>query len=39
VRAKKLVPVVDRVLPLSQAREAFRMLDERRVFGKVALVP
>ncbi len=39
VQQDKLVPVVDQVLPLSEAREAFRALDERRVFGKIALVP
>ena len=39
VRQRKLVPVVDRVLPLEQAREAFRLLDERKVVGKLVLKP
>lgn len=39
VRQGRLVPVIDRRLPLEDAREAFRMLDERRVFGKVVVVP
>jgi len=33
----KLTPVVDRVLPLDQAREAQRLLEEGRQFGKVVL--
>jgi alcohol dehydrogenase len=39
VRAKTLIPVVDRRLPLEQAQDAFRMLEERKVFGKIALAP
>jgi NADPH:quinone reductase-like Zn-dependent oxidoreductase len=35
----KLRPVVDRVLPLSDAREAHRLLAERKAFGKVVLRP
>lgn len=34
-----LVPVVDTIVPLAETQEAFRMLSERRVFGKVAIVP
>jgi NADPH:quinone reductase-like Zn-dependent oxidoreductase len=37
VRAGKLRPVVDRVLPLAEAAEAHRLLEERIVFGKVVL--
>jgi NADPH:quinone reductase-like Zn-dependent oxidoreductase len=37
VRAGKLRPVVDRVLPLWDAAEAHRVLEERRAFGKVVL--
>lgn len=37
VRAGKLRPVVDRVLPLEQAAEAHRLLEERAAFGKVVL--
>ncbi|MFO0749892.1 MAG: zinc-binding dehydrogenase [Myxococcota bacterium] len=32
-------PIVDRVLPLSEIREAHRALEAREVFGKVVLVP
>jgi alcohol dehydrogenase len=32
-------PVIDAVLPLSEAREAERLLEDREVFGKVILVP
>jgi NADPH:quinone reductase-like Zn-dependent oxidoreductase len=37
VSQKKLRPVVDRVLPLWQAAEAHRVLEERKAFGKVVL--
>lgn len=39
VELGKLRPVVDRVLPLSEAREAHRLLAERKAFGKVVLRP
>ena len=35
----RLKPVVDRVLPLEQVNEAFRLLEDREVFGKVVLTP
>jgi len=35
----KLNPVIDCILPLEQAAEAERLLEERRVFGKVLLRP
>lgn len=39
VRSGKLKPVIDRKLPLQEARAAFRRLDERSVFGKVIVAP
>jgi alcohol dehydrogenase len=38
-RDGRLRPVIDRTLPLSQGREAFRVLDHREVFGKVIVSP
>jgi NADPH:quinone reductase-like Zn-dependent oxidoreductase len=35
----KIRPVLDRVLPLAEARAAHRLLEERQQFGKVVLVP
>ncbi|TBH20202.1 zinc-binding dehydrogenase [Thermus thermamylovorans] len=37
VEAGKLRPVVGQVLPLGEAAEGHRLLEERRVFGKVVL--
>jgi hypothetical protein len=31
--------VIDQTLPLRDAREAFRRLDQRAVFGKVIVAP
>jgi alcohol dehydrogenase len=39
VAERKLVPVIDRILPLDQAAEAERLLEDREVFGKVLLQP
>lgn len=35
----RLKPVVDRVLPLSRAREAHELLESRGTFGKIVLIP
>ncbi len=35
----KIDPVIGKVLPLSDAREGERLIEEREVFGKVVLVP
>jgi NADPH:quinone reductase-like Zn-dependent oxidoreductase len=37
--AGRLKPVVDRVMPLSEAREAHRLIEERQIFGKIVLIP
>ncbi|MFQ5962212.1 MAG: zinc-binding dehydrogenase, partial [Candidatus Methylomirabilales bacterium] len=37
VEVGKLKPVVDQVLPLSEAAQAHQLLEERRQFGKVVL--
>jgi alcohol dehydrogenase len=37
--AGTLVPVIDRVMPLSEVREAERLMEDREVFGKIVLVP
>jgi NADPH:quinone reductase-like Zn-dependent oxidoreductase len=37
VQAGKLQPVLDRVLPLQQAREAHQALEQHRQFGKLVL--
>jgi NADPH:quinone reductase-like Zn-dependent oxidoreductase len=37
VQAGKLKPVVDRVLPLWSAAEAHKLLEDRKVFGKIVL--
>lgn len=39
VKDGRLKPVVEQTVPLEEAREAFRTLQERRVFGKVAIKP
>lgn len=39
VRAGKLIPVVDSVLPLAEARKAHERIEGRQQFGKVVLVP
>ncbi|MCX7161286.1 MAG: zinc-binding dehydrogenase, partial [Proteobacteria bacterium] len=39
VKTKKLIPVVDRVFPLEETRTAFQLLQERKVFGKIAIAP
>ena len=39
IAAGRLSPVVHAILPLAKAAEAHRILEERRGFGKVVLVP
>ncbi len=39
VGSSKLKPVIDRELPLTEVNEAFRLLEDRAVFGKVVVKP
>lgn len=39
VRDGRITPVIDRVLPLEEIREAHRLLEDREVFGKVVITP
>ena len=39
IRDGRLKPVIDRVLPIDQAAEAERLLEDREVVGKVLLKP
>jgi NADPH:quinone reductase-like Zn-dependent oxidoreductase len=39
VQEGKIQPVLDRVLPLQEAREAHRLMEGREQFGKLILVP
>jgi alcohol dehydrogenase len=39
VRHGRIRPIVDRVFPLADAREAMRVVEEREVFGKVLVQP
>lgn len=34
-----LIPTIDKTLPLEEVNEAFRLLEDREVFGKVVLLP
>jgi alcohol dehydrogenase len=35
----KMKPVIDKVLPLEQAAEGLRLIQDREVFGKVVVTP
>lgn len=39
VQEGKIIPIIDRVLPLEQTAEAHRLLEDREVFGKVIITP
>jgi len=39
VKESKIKPVVDATLPLAQAAEAMRLIEDREVFGKVVVTP
>jgi NADPH:quinone reductase-like Zn-dependent oxidoreductase len=35
----QIKPVVDKVLPLEQAAEGLRLIQDREIFGKVVVTP
>lgn len=39
IQAGRLKPVIDKTLPLAEANEAFRLLEDREIFGKVVVKP
>jgi alcohol dehydrogenase len=38
-QSRRLVPIVEKVFPLAEVREAERLLESREAFGKIVLVP
>ena len=39
IQQRKIQPVIDKVLPLEQAREGLRLIQDREIFGKVVVTP
>lgn len=39
VKSKKLKPIIDRVLPIEDIKEAHRLIEEREIFGKIIIKP
>ena len=39
IQQGKMKPVIDKVLPLEQAREGLRLIQDREIFGKVVVTP
>jgi alcohol dehydrogenase len=39
IQAGKMKPVIDKVLPLEEAREGLRLIQDRQVIGKVVVTP
>ena len=39
IAAGKMRPVIDKVLPLREAREGLRLIQDREVIGKVVVAP
>ena len=35
----RLTPIIDKIMPLQDVREAERLMEERKIFGKIVLVP
>ena len=39
IQKGKIKPVIDKVLPLEQASEGLRLIQDREIFGKVVVTP
>lgn len=39
LRDRKLRPVIDRVMPMSQGKEAYALMEQGELFGKIVLTP
>jgi NADPH:quinone reductase-like Zn-dependent oxidoreductase len=39
IQQGKIKPVIDKVLPLEQAAEGLRLIQDREIFGKVVVTP
>ena len=39
IRDGRMAPVIDTVLPLEDAAEGIRMIEDREVFGKIIIEP
>ena len=39
IQQGEIKPVIDKVLPLEQAREGLRLIQDREVIGKVVVTP
>jgi len=39
IQAGKMKPVIDKVLPLEEARQGLRLIRDREVMGKVVVAP
>jgi alcohol dehydrogenase len=39
IQKRQIKPVIDKVLPLEQAREGLRLIQDREIFGKVVVTP
>jgi NADPH:quinone reductase-like Zn-dependent oxidoreductase len=39
IAERKIAPVIDKVLPLEQAAEGLRLIQDREIFGKVVVTP
>ena len=39
IQQGQIKPVIDKVLPLEQAAEGLRLIQDREIFGKVVVTP